>query len=239
MKRPDTKRKVQTTGNVRNDLSQEQLAGIGSVAIIYNETEWLLDHVLIAALNSGVYRELTSRIHGVDGKIAITKVAMQKINPPPGFLDLLNATLGDSGFSLLKRYRDAVVHAQVLDAPAGIGRTAAKRGRIEEVLLTAKALDGLYSRFEILRHELLEAHTIARELWTLSILKPFIGLSETVSGKGRDPSRLKIESKIQACLSRYRERQSYRLSLPPLPPFPEESLDQTGTEPSRDKPENP
>jgi hypothetical protein len=57
----------------------------------------------------------------------------------------------------MKQYRDAVIHARVLNAPAGLAQSPGKRGKTNEVLLTLGALDGLCERLALLRRELIEA----------------------------------------------------------------------------------
>ena len=214
---------MQRTGDIRKDLTESQLAGVGSVALAYNEAEILIDILMSLALGifTFIANDVTGRINGIDGKIEIAKKAMKLIAASDEVNKLLSETLGDGGFSLYKKYRDAVIHARILDAPAGIGLSPARRGEVQEVLLTASALNGLYDRLVIIRLELIEACNIAIRSFSDRRWTPLRALLDPSDSKAYLPKR-QYEQEIQACLSRYREHQKRRLLLPPLPEFPEE-----------------
>src|SRR5947209_16390023 len=119
MKRPATNFPATRTGHIRTDLSQAQLAGIGAVAVAYNEVEILLDVMLGVALgirDSDVRTGLTSRINGADGKVELVKSVAENLGAPVVLKTLLAECLGKSGFGDLKIYRDAIIHARVLDS---------------------------------------------------------------------------------------------------------------------------
>ncbi len=141
MKRPASDRPIKRTGNVRKDLSENQLAWIGSVALAYNETEALLDLTVTCSLGQlDLGHELTSRINGTDGKIEIIKTAMEKLKAEQSIRDAIALTLGADGFAGLKKYRDRIIHARIRDAKNAIAESPASRGKFEEVLLIPKAL---------------------------------------------------------------------------------------------------
>jgi hypothetical protein len=131
MKRPRTELRGKRTGDVRSDLSKAQLEGVGAVAVAYNEAEVLIDILLalLLSLDHKLALALTSRINGIDGKIELVNLAFLSAGATDEAKDLLAETLGGSGFGQLKGYRDAIIHARVLDAPAGIAQASAKRGR--------------------------------------------------------------------------------------------------------------
>jgi hypothetical protein len=86
---------VKRTGNVRRDLSEKQLAWIGSVALEYNETELFLDLILTSSLGQiDLGHELTSRINGTEGKIEIIKRAVEKLRVEQPIRDSLAHTFG-------------------------------------------------------------------------------------------------------------------------------------------------
>jgi hypothetical protein len=70
VKRPAPKTRTGvTTGDVRKDLSKDQLAGIGSVAILFNELEARLDLLLYRGLGLGdLWLETVKRISGLGAK---------------------------------------------------------------------------------------------------------------------------------------------------------------------------
>jgi hypothetical protein len=225
MKRPATDIPSKRTGDVRKDLTQTQLAWIGSVALAYNENELLLDMIVGlgfgAVLNS---HELTSRINGVEGKVALAKIGADALKAGPEFKRLLAETLGEGGFSLLKKLRDRIIHARIIDAAAAIARSPAQRGKFDEILLTEESLAGVYHRLDIIRYELMASLKIVGDLW----IQASTGDSGEVArslGNGAivDRHRLESEARIAEALSQLQQRQRDRLSLPPLPEFPDQS----------------
>ena len=231
MKRADTKRQIRRTGKIRKDLTKTQLAGIGAVTLSYNENERLVDIILSSLLDLDklVAPEVTSRINGMDGKIAIIKSAVKSTGATEEAQNLISNTLGNSGFSEFKKYRDAIIHAIVLDAPSGIGSGPVNRGKCSEVLLTTKALNSLYRQQTVLRLELIEAMKLAT---VLKVAKRHDLRCSVCAEPVRAPKELQpppLESEIQAATSQLLKRQRRRLSLPPLPEFPTELLVPTTT----------
>jgi len=222
MKRPAGDRAVKRTGDVHKDLTESQLAWIGSVALAYNETEVLLDLILTSSLGqNNLGHELTSRINGTEGKIEIIKRALENLKVEHQTRDSIALTLGAEGFSGLKKYRDRIIHARIQDAKNAIAHSPASRGKFEEILLTSKALEGVYTRLVLLKAELafiLEI-VIAVEV-TLSIR---LALHWT-NHLSDDPytRRPETESRIQEALAQLQQCRRDRLLLPPLPEFPSE-----------------
>jgi hypothetical protein len=232
MKRGHTGLSSRRTGDIRKDLTQGQLAGIGLVAISYNEVEVLIDAMLglFLFLRPITWEAVTSRIHGMEGKIEIVKIAMRDLGASDEVQQMLSDTLGNAGFTLHKRYRDAIIHSRVLDAPAEIALTPGKRGKKEEILLTEAALAGVFERLANVRLELIEAMNIGTRLAINRRLKEAFprpsseyagGLVDTLM-KSLALPKPNIEQEIRDALSRYRSHLRHRQSLPPLPEFPEE-----------------
>jgi hypothetical protein len=219
------------SGDIRKDLTAEQLAGIGGVTLAYNEAEVLIDILMSLSLGLLTHsaHEVTSRINGIDGKIELAKIGMRELGADQKTTDLLGGSLGDGGFKSYKKYRDAVIHARVLDAPAGIALSPSNRGKIDEVLLTVEALNGLYDRLVLVRQELIEACNISIRLFTERRMGP---IRKSATEAAADPlqralaivdlPKRQYEQEIQDCLSRFQEHQKNRLSLPRLPEFPVE-----------------
>jgi hypothetical protein len=220
MKRPDTGRAVRRSGDIRRDFTRVQLAGIASVALAYNEAERSIDTILGLALSLGnISNDVIGRINGVEGKVELTKLALREIGCPQPIRDSIAHTLGDAGFMLLKKFRDRIIHTSMVDTAAAIARSPANRGTFEEVLITVEGLEALYRRIELLRLELDEITKISAQLLLLNSQQ-----NETLNlVSGRGVPKEQIESEIQACFARYQAHQKDRLSLPPLPAFPEES----------------
>jgi hypothetical protein len=244
MKRYRTSRKVNRTGHIRQDLTAAQLAGIGAVAVAYNEAENLIDLLLRIALdrtrNIGVH--LTARINGADGKIELAKIAMCDLKPPAEAIELLASSLGNAGFAEMKKYRDAIIHARVLDAPAGLALTPGKRGKTEEVLLTISALDGVYERLVMIRLELIKSCEIAGKLGIARAINRVADPMRKIAphfAAIADLGESETEREIQALIVQHRAHQKSRLSLAPLPQFPEEPPVPSGMEGRGDRPESP
>jgi len=217
------------SGDIRKDVTEAQLAGIGSVALAYNEAEVLVD--ILMSLSLGLLTasapEIVGRINGVEGKFELAKIGMREIGASEAVMALLGQSLGDSGFARYKKYRDAVIHSRILNVPAAIALTHGKRGKIDEVLLSVDALNGLYDRLVLIRLELIEACNIAIRLLTNrrvgDMVKSMAGINPLASKLVGQPTP-PFEQDIQDVMARYREHQTRRLSLPPLPEFPDELL---------------
>jgi hypothetical protein len=157
MKRPYVRRKATgRTGDLKQDLSHDQLAEIGAVAIAYNHTEIMIDRMLAIALNLTVHmhRQVTSRINGVENKIDILKLALSDLEIPERTQNLIADALGNGAFKRLKSYRDAVVHARILDQTRQLGELIERQGKHSEVLLSVEALSRLYDNLVCLQMEL-------------------------------------------------------------------------------------
>ena len=211
MKRAYTERKkVSKTGDIKLDLTTAQLAGIGAVALAYNYGETAIDRALGLALGIGykLYLPLVTRINGMDGKIDLLKLAAKEFNLPTNLQSDFAETLGY--FATLKTYREGVIHARVLDADLGLGEVIERRARHSEVLLTETALDGLYAHLDAVSHELACWIVIWLKLRNLTLLD------------AGDPKRAQIEADLLDATALYQSHRNKRLSLPPLPEFPEE-----------------
>jgi hypothetical protein len=133
-------------GDILKSTTVEQRAWIGAVALAYNETEEALHRLAGACLQyAGSSLAVTSRINGTDGLVAIIQESVASMSLQSG--KIFDKTLAEHGFAFVKRLRDAVIHAKLLDSSTGVGTAPGKRGKTaEEVLLSPKALEGLYRR---------------------------------------------------------------------------------------------
>src|SRR6202040_1282840 len=102
-----------------------------------------------------------------------------------------------------------------------------KRGKSEEILLTCDALNGVYDRLVFLRHELIALSMILSTLLTEDSVANASKITERLLPKSRDYvselRKIYIEPEVPTYLSQHRSHLMNRLSLPPLPKFPEES----------------
>lgn len=142
-----------TVQDIKRDLSPEQLAGIGAVAIAWNEIEFMLDVVLYSGeeLEASCLQDDLPR-RRLDDKIKHARKAADRWGLPADCLDSIELTA--CAFSKLKNLRNAAIHSRVFDAQSGIGHRITIKGEIQEVLLTTKALEWLYQQLIALCFEL-------------------------------------------------------------------------------------
>lgn len=195
------------------DFTQAQFAGIGHVAMAYNEAEEQLYNLFGYALDMKwpMAAEVFTRIGGIDGIVAIIIHGAKEAGLSDREMDLLRETLGEGGFSKYKKCRDAVVHARSFNSHAGIGYRLERRAKPQEVLMTAAALEILASHLTPLAHEIQYFEEI------ISIRR------EQKSVDSDDLYRASLAAEAVEWLVRLRDCRKTRLALPPLPEFPTES----------------
>src|SRR5437870_4744448 len=93
-------------------MPQKQLAIIGAINVIWTRIERQVDAAMCIALAvpPQLWVDITSRINGFDGKIALIKRGAELyVRMPPDAMGLLSDILG--AMEEHKRYRDGVIHA--------------------------------------------------------------------------------------------------------------------------------
>jgi hypothetical protein len=197
--------------DVRESLTRNQLETIGAIAIAYNEMEAALDQLLTLCLDyGGDSYEVTSRINGTEGKVAIieaSNIATSKL--PAEWREVLANTL--SGFKTFKTYRDGVVHARNPDVHTNIGRSRVRQGAHTEVLLSEPALEWLYQQISHVRYEF-------DALWT-AFLSFHPATQKTNADRQQEEHRAQS---LQAALAQCQGHQHHRQSLGPPAKFPDE-----------------
>jgi hypothetical protein len=209
-----------STGDVKKDLSSEQLAGIGAVAILFNELEFSLECILYRGLNlpGGLWLETVKRISSFDSKVELASLIVAEYQHYASnqfeakdwaFAEIIKETL--TSLKVVKGLRDAIVHARVFDMSTGIGEKISYKGKIDQVLLTAEALNALYAHMDVLRKELTAILGLA-DLMHCAIL---------MGGQvNYNSSKLPPLPEIPDQISRLSGHQRGRKSLPKLPDFP-------------------
>jgi hypothetical protein len=186
-------------------LSKDQLAGIGAVAMAWNDVESALDHLVGIALGLDyrIANELTTRLDNFDAKSELIKraIASKLVALGDQLSDGLRETLGVA--KTLKTYRDAVIHARAIDPARSMGRLRRRQGQFE-VLLSEQALDGLYDRLVCVRNELRKFAQIGMELKRKAT---------------HGPRGQQLAAVLQEHVAQLQEHRRARLSLPPLPGF--------------------
>jgi hypothetical protein len=242
MKRKITKRRSGPRAyDIRKELSQEQLAAFGAVALAWNDVEAMIDVLMcvVSGLHHSLWREFTTHINGIEGKFSIIKESMAKRYGWGKDLQVVidfEATINDA--AQYRHYRDTIIHSRIVDPTHGIGEMTIRRGRIEEILLTADALNTLYDKLFILRDELMELVSFFEimEDWRartpegtlisqLAVQNFHARLAAMAEGKygaiGPEPPNVEaIAQELVSASSRYNHHRKARQSLPPLPSFP-------------------
>jgi hypothetical protein len=216
MKRPPRQETVShrfVTGDIRKDLSPKQLEEIGAIAIAYNDIEAIIHRMFadVTGIPQGLCLEVSTRINGIEGIIAIITIGTRLVGVQPDDQTQIEEMLGNGVFKLLKKYRDAVVHARVINAPFGIGERTDRQAKVSEVLLSLKALQALYRHLVALRDEIDSAARLVLEIKMFS------------DGPQNDQDRARLAAKKLRWSAQLRRDRTRRLSLPPIPEFPSES----------------
>ena len=155
MKRRVTQRRYGPRAHdIKKELSREQLAALGAVALAWNDVEAMIDVLLCVVMSTPhkLWRELTTRINGIEGKFSIIKTCIKdRFGINGGLFDDIVDTL--SAAAQYRGYRDTIVHSRVVDTKNSIAEMRFRRDKQEEVLLTADALNNLYDRLLCIRDE--------------------------------------------------------------------------------------
>ena len=198
-----------TEYSVRTDVDKEQLALIGAICLEWNFIEDMIDFTLfhVWEMDHDASIETSSRIHGIDGKLAIIKQCVRVVKRHPEPIQSVIATTLDA-VAEHKTFRDGVIHARLLDPKSDVAPTSISRGRASEVLISKEALDGLLARLEIISLEMVAV---------LNALGFTFIDNDEYDPKPGEPLR-----RFQADIAQVQEHQKRRLALPPLPKFPPE-----------------
>jgi hypothetical protein len=214
MKRPrSTKVPELVSGDIERDLTPGQLAKIGAISFVYNDAVGKVTDLFGAVTNleGQMLLEVSTRINGLDGLIAVTTFGSKKCGISSEMQKMIEDTLGENGFQRLKKYREAVVHATLVSAPHGIGKTVERRAKVNEVLLSQSALDILYLHLKALCPELKSA-------WAV-----LVTARELKRSKSAVLTKVLSERDLPKEQARYLDCRNQRLALPPIPEFPPES----------------
>jgi hypothetical protein len=205
--------------NPKDAYSVVQLEEVGAIALIWNQVESFLDFLLyITWLKHAPFPfwEMTGRIPGAGKKIELLKIygRENKILDEPA-RDAINATLDAA--NQYRGYRDRIVHSVPFDADRGIAHHRNRDVELCQILMTYEALSGLFLRMRLLLDELREVDLLYR----LSDEPDPIAVSAQIAAAPMERRR-RLDIPVQT--QRVLDTQKPRLSLPPLPEFPEEPL---------------
>jgi hypothetical protein len=204
--------------DVKSAYTIDQLAEIGAIALTWNQTEMFVDFLLLIVLKMpvGLWTPVAKRINGMEGKLAILRLRAEQSEI---LTDEARSCIKTSldAVAEYKTYRDAIVHSLTFDADQGIALETGRKAMSQQVLVTKEALAGLYQRLVLLIDELKSIDLLFR-------LGDEQGAMAIYRGKP-EPLKLRREKDVPYGVSQTRELQRRRLTLPPLPTFPEDSGD--------------
>jgi hypothetical protein len=212
MKRPATLSLVGITNSLfLSNFTLMQFALIGAATIAYNECEGVLHSIAGTVVGyPGNPMEVTARINGTDGLVAIIADGCSHIPSITAEVHkAIRATLQGEGFSLLKTYRDAVIHATPYNIHIHIGRTPGKRGAVNEVLLSEPALNWLVSQLGLLNEEMKQLRSTV--IYAERLRRP------TDTGEHKE----RLEEALRVATAQFLEAQNARLAVRKPPQFPE------------------
>jgi hypothetical protein len=157
-----------------------------------------------------IFDEVCSRIHGLDGTVAIIQEAIKQSGLPNKDKNALEGSVGS--FTDFKKTRDTMIHARLINLSTSIGRGAKQRGKSPfEILLSEDALNCLYEHILALQKELAAGGVLLNNALALKQIAV------------DDPNRARLEEEIRDQTVRFRESHNHRLALKPLPKFPDEN----------------
>lgn len=200
--------------DIKQAYTNEQLIEVGAIALTWNQIDFQIDFLLLVVLKMpiGLWLEVTKRINGMDGKIEILRLRSNQSSI------LTNEAKSTIKLSLdavaeYKKYRDAIVHSIPFDIDRGIAQRIGSRAETTQILLTIEALRGLYDRLVILRDELGQIDLLYR----LTDEKGAAAIYQHAD----DPRRLRRTRDVPTATALAQKIQNQRLSLRPLPEFPD------------------
>lgn len=200
--------------NFEEGMSKHHLALFGMVSLAWNDLEGALDTALGLSLElpGPMWVEVTSRINGIDGKCSLLKQCAKIVHQmPEKHLEAIADTLGSAMEH--KKYRDAIIHAKILDPDSPTAPTNERKGNVGEVVVTEEALNSLFRRLGWIRAEM---DVVVSLFDTLRICADRKNVEHSEDEK---QSALK---ELRACIPRLLDRQRQRKALPPLPRVPAE-----------------
>jgi hypothetical protein len=202
-------------GDIKKDFTPEQRLLIGDICLAFNELEGNVDTLfyLVTGLHESLALEVNTRINGIEGKVEIISAGLKLIDLEPNDLTQIRVALGEgTGFKGLKKHRDAVIHARIVNAILGVGYKIDRRASFTRVLVTVDALEALYSHIEACNEELKDAWFLLHNL----------KVRDQVAIFADDLRKALFAEATTEYLARFRSHRFQTQSLPPLPQLPSE-----------------
>jgi hypothetical protein len=214
-KQPASSRPGRRVEDPKEAYTSEQLAEVGAIILLWNQAKSFIDWLIYIAINPPLYLfwDITRRFKGVAAKVELLRVAADRneilTDDAKGMIKI---TL--DGVIEYKRLRDNIAHSVPFDLDKGIAHTFKYGTDMTQTLVTMPALSGLYQRLSLLMEELREVDILYRIGHPDKRRRPM----RVVSGRHEPLREVDVQERSAQALHRRRER----LSLTPLPEFPDE-----------------
>ena len=200
--------------DIASIIPEKQLAGIGAIILAFNELEATLDQFLfiVTDLDSSLMWEISTRLGGLEHKIAIIKKGVE------GILDLSEQAefyvlFGEDWFRKIKVVRDCLAHLRHLNINNNVGQILKVSNdlKVFNVLAAPDVLDKAYQHLIAFHREI---HSILQLVSNIKLLRRI----------GPDGSKKEqCELAISDCKLKIQQFRTYRQSLPPIPECPSEA----------------
>ncbi|WP_156404935.1 hypothetical protein [Sphingomonas sp. Root241] len=191
------------------DVDAKRLQLIGAISLAWNWLEGAIDAALGMALelHPSMWLEVSGRVNGMDAKLGIIRASVCLFDGtiPVETQNLVKQTLTHVGDH--KKLRDGVIHVRLVHPDAEVAETPQRRTNVDEVLISAAALQGLYDRLNLLAKEANEVAIYFKDRWLIQ---------HTES----DETRTQAAASFRQSMALLLDLQKRRVALPPLPEFP-------------------
>jgi hypothetical protein len=185
-RRAKPKERPHRSYDIKKDIKPEWLAALGAVCVAWNDIEGALDVALCVVLEvpAPLWLDVSSRIQGIDGKIAlIKKAARVHFALPDSVADLVEVSM--AAIHEHKTYRDGVIHARILDPDSEIAPSYASKGSEFEAIVSQAALDGPFDRLACLQLEIEDVLLILhhREITIRHVKRSRVTIGPTINSR--------------------------------------------------------
>jgi hypothetical protein len=199
----------------KDAYSAEQLAEVGAIVLLWNQIEAFIDFLTFIALRPRIslFWDITRRLRGISARVELLRLAADRNKILTSTEKQIIKTALD-GVIEYKRYRDNIAHSMPYDADKGIAHSFKYGSELVQTLVTMPALTGLYMRMKLLMDELREVDMLYRIADDDETRRP--------RGARHDPRSPLYGSVAPSRTALALQRQKERLSLEPLPEFPDE-----------------
>jgi hypothetical protein len=216
-KQPSDSKPGRRVEDPKEAYTAEQLVEVGAIILIWNQIETFVDFLIYISLRPPVVMvfDVARRISGIRAKVELLRLYAERsdiLNDEAR--KLIKITL--DGVLEYKSYRDNIAHSVPYDIDKGIVHMFKYGAEMVQTLVTIDALCGLYRRLKLLLDELRDVDLLYR-------LSDERG-AFSVYPEEADPLERRRTRDVPIQTAQLRARQKRRLSLPPLPRFPDEGI---------------